>query len=150
MRPVSSFVLILVFFCVGVAGDGASPIKKNDRVDFRATLAEKSLKPGAQGTLLVSLVPKKGIHVNLIPPISITFDSTSVISDIGKIEIPKSSKPEYLEPTKPIRLSFSLSARAKNGPITLRGTVTYFFCSDAEGWCSKFKQPFEVSLKIVK
>ena len=47
-----------------------------------------------------------------------------------------------------VKQQFQLSPGAPHGPVTLKGTLTYYFCSDKEGWCSKYKQPVEIALTV--
>ncbi|MBI1808057.1 MAG: hypothetical protein HYR76_13540, partial [Ignavibacteria bacterium] len=55
---------------------------------------------------------------------------------------------EYLDASKPIKQSFTLAKSTKAGSLSFKGTLTYFFCSDADGWCSRFKQPIDVTVTV--
>ncbi|MBI3765236.1 MAG: hypothetical protein HY277_01880 [Ignavibacteriales bacterium] len=63
MKYIIFFVLSLVTLQRSVAGD--KPAAANEYVKFGLSLSQKSLKPGAKAQLLLSLTPKKGIHINL-------------------------------------------------------------------------------------
>jgi hypothetical protein len=52
----------------------------------------------------------------------------------------------YLDPSKAIVQRFTVDTPPRSGPVTLKGILTYYYCSDAEGWCSRFRQPFTVTL----
>ncbi len=140
-------VVVLLLSLAFFIGAGTSPVT-NEYVKSTISVKEKSIKAGTRGTLLISLVPKKGIHINLTPPIVITLDSASTIEAIGKLGISKIDS--FLNPLKPIEQSIQLSKKIKPGSIDIKGIITYYYCSDAEGWCSRFKQPFSVTVKVTK
>ncbi len=127
--------------------EGSTP-KKNPFVASDVTFKQKKLKPGAEGTLLITLTPRQGIHINLEPPLSVLLDSSNAISSVGKVAI--TQKDTVLDVSKPIRLTFTLSKKIKPGKVTIGGVVTYFYCSESDGWCSKFKQQFEAKLTVIK
>jgi len=138
-----SFVLLLVVVLAGV--DSKS---ENSYVQCSVAIKQKSLRPGTATQLLISLRPKKGIHINLDPPLQVKLDSAEIVSSVGKPEIPR--RDTVLDLSKPVRLSVTISPKAKPGSFTVRGTVTYFYCSETEGWCSRFKQPIEFKLTVVR
>lgn len=138
-------LLLLISFISAVAGT-APGTQTNKQVAFTASLKETSVKAGSAGTLLIRLRPQKGIHINLKPAITIIVDSTDGILRSGTPNIPKADS--FLNTSKPIVQQIVLPAGLKKGKAFISGTVTYFFCSDAEGWCSRFAQPFKVPLTV--
>jgi len=123
---------------------------ENKYVQCEIKLVEQSLKAGATGTVQISLKPTKGIHINLDPPMSLNLDKYAAISKIEKLNTPKDKKHDYLDAGKPVTAKFTVAKNAKPGSIKLIGTFMYFYCSDAEGWCNRFKQPVELTLNITK
>ena len=154
MAPYNSvmmkFLLLacLAFSALSTTAGSESRSAKNTNVASVVRLNKNRLHAGTEGEILITLTPNKGIHINLDPPLSIVLDSSDAISSVGNADVPK--KDTVLDVSKPIRLSFSLSKKIKPGSVTIRGTVTYFYCSEIEGWCSKFRQPFEVKLTVVR
>ncbi|MBI4548177.1 MAG: hypothetical protein HY707_09360 [Ignavibacteriae bacterium] len=140
--------LSLVLPPVGLAGGTIKP--ENQHVTFNITAKPSELKVGVQGRLLISLKPKQGFHIVIIPPMQITFDSLCGIQLIDKPDIPQTTNKEYVDTSKPITQKFALATTLKPGAATIKGILTYFYCSDAEGWCSKFKQPIELTIKVLK
>lgn len=106
------------------------------------------MKPGDTGELSITFKPKKGIHINLDPPLSIKFDSTDVITTLGKPVIPKAKKDNYVDIDKSVKQRFTLSNKMKSASVVLKGILSYFYCSGTDGWCSRFKQPFEFTISI--
>lgn len=152
-RYFTDFFLYLVFLLLIsivslVAGD--KPSTQNKYVTCTVSLEKQSVRAGATAYLLISFKPQKGIHINSKPPLQVFFDSTSFVAHVDSLILPQSKKPDLLETSTAVKVPVRLSNHIQEGNITLRGTLTYFYCSDAEGWCSKFKQPFEVTLHITK
>jgi hypothetical protein len=130
------------------AGRVAPAGKTNDYVTYSASVDRKQVAAGSSASLLFRLVPKKGIHINLDPPLSLTFDSLPPALKLDQIKIPK--RKEYLDAAQPIVQPLRIAAAARPATLKLKGTLTYYYCSDAEGWCSRYRQPVELALTIVK
>lgn len=118
----------------------------NKSVTVEITLKETSLASGATGEMAISFAPAAGIHINRTPAPEFALDSSSAASLSGRLVLPKGT--EYLSTAPPVRQQFRLSHDAKPGLVSLKGTLTYYFCSDKEGWCSKYKQPVEIALTV--
>lgn len=129
------------------SGRGLPPAKTNEYVKYSASLERKQVARGSTAVLLFRLQPKKGIHVNLDPPLSLTFDSLPPVLKLGELKIPK--RRAYLDAAQPISQPVLVARTAAPGTVTLRGTLTYYYCSDADGWCSRYRQPVELALVIV-
>jgi len=145
--PVITLALLLSLHAA-FAGNGKKT--ENEYVKVSVSLKERSLKPGETGEMLIAMRPKSGIHVNLQPPIDIKLDSNSAFALVGGLHTSKGSKPEYLDASKPIRQTIKLKKTMKLGTTTVSGTLIYFYCSDADGWCSRFKQPFTLTMSVSK
>ncbi len=132
---------------IGMSGKlPSSP--ENPYVTCTFDVNKKNFRPGAKGELLVTLQPIKGIHINLEPAMSVRFDSSSGLQSNGAMGIPR--KENYFDAGKKIHIPFVLSAASAPGTATLKATLTYYYCSDAEGWCSRFRQPLEISMTVTK
>ena len=143
------FVLSVLVFS-GVAASFSPPTNKYVRMSSK--LQRSSLKPGGTSAFLFKLTPQKGIHVNTVPPIAFVLDSSSSVSLAGKLTFPtvRVDTSVYLDTAGEIKQPFAVARTLKPGPLMLKGTLTYFYCSDSEGWCSRFKQPIEVMITVVK
>lgn len=143
-----SIVLILAgalrFFLP--AGGTAPPT--NEYVKFTVGSPQKTVKAGAKAELLFTLTPRTGIHVNLQPALDLKLDSIPGIVPAGRPEVPR--RDSFLDASKPIRQTLTLANNLPAGVHTIRGTLIYYYCSDAEGWCSRFKQAFEVGLTVAR
>src|SRR5258707_2539731 len=146
-QTIIAAILVLVSSFSLIAG-GIPSLTANEHVKYEVAMKEQSLKASSTGTLLISLHPKKGVHISLKPQINITIDSSYDVAKIVLLTIPGSDT--ILNVSKPIRLPVTLSDRVKPGKIAIKGTIIYYYCSEVEGWCSRFKQPFEFAINVVK
>ncbi|MBI1803681.1 MAG: hypothetical protein HY033_07525 [Ignavibacteriae bacterium] len=144
--------LLVLRLAVFASGNGSSLPAANKYVQYSAKVQQTPWKPGTTGTLLLKLTPQQGIHINTQPPIVVILDDSSSITLVGKPKFGtvKADTSVYLDASKAIRQSFTVARSAAPGPLLLKGTLTYFYCSDAEGWCSRFKQPISVTVTVVK
>ena len=114
------------------------------------TLAVKpvpALKAGTPQNLMILFHPKKGIHINVEPAITITVEKNQVAESMGKITAPKDAN-GYLDASKPVLVSMTPSTTAPKGKHTLKMKVVYFLCSDAEGWCNRDEQSLDVPVTV--
>lgn len=140
------YLIILCSFFSFAKTDGEK--SENEYVDVTITLKPKEVKSGGKVQLLVTFKPQKGIHINLDPPIEFEFDKELVIN--GKAKIPKMKKDDYLNTEKPLIQNLRIKKNLSPGTHTIKGKLNYFYCSDTEGWCSRFSQPINLNITIIK
>lgn len=124
------------------------PSSDNEHVNIKITLKNKTVGSGDTSEILFNFKPNKGYHVNVIPILSVKIDSNNIIASTGKLNIPSGKNKEYVDTSKPVRLPIIFRKDLKDGTHYLKGTLTYFYCSDAEGWCAKYNQPFLLKINI--
>jgi hypothetical protein len=128
-------------------GPGKSPAE-NEHVGVSIILKHKTMAVGDSNEILINFKPEDQYFINTDPHVSIKLDSNKIIASVGKIQIQKGKKPDYVNTSQPVKLQIMLRKNVKKGAHELKGTLTYFFCSDADGWCSKFKQPFTLKITV--
>ena len=151
MKTITSGVLVtiaLFTLCAFAVADEPAKMPVNEHVKFTVSLKERKVKAGGAGNLLIRLQPKKGIHINLTPAITIAYDSAGIIARTEAPTIPVADT--FLNTAKPIQQHVTLASGLRPGRGVIKGIVTYFYCSEAEGWCSRFRQPFELPVRVVK
>ncbi len=140
------FLLLFPFLtCAVFAGDAG---KTNSYVEFSASVEVSAGSSGGGGTLLFTLKPVEGIHLNSQPAPTFVVDSSSGVKTSGGLELTTLEKSTFLNPKKPIRQKFTFPAATKAGTVNVKGTLIYYYCSDAEGWCSRFKQPVDLTVTV--
>ena len=140
---------LLIVIAVSSPGGSSTP-EKNEHVGFQARLSQGTLKPGSSVEVLIVLTPKEGIHVNTDPSMEFQWNRNRYINFDSTTSLPKDEKTGYLDPSKPVRYSMTLSRTIPAGKHTVKGAVRYFFCSDSEGWCNRFVQPVEFSFTVIR
>ena len=140
---------ILMMFALSAPSEAPTG-DKNEHVGFEAKLSRVTLKPGATVEVLVFLTPKEGIHINTDPSMEFEWNKDRYVHFDSTTSLPKDEKTGYLDTSKPVRYSLTLSGTMPSGKHTVRGNVRYFFCSDSEGWCNRFVQPVELSFTVIR
>ena len=140
-----NIVLILHLLSTGLMG-GESGDNLFVKVDV--SLADSVLRPGDRGRVLVSFTPADGIHINVDPPVSVKIQKNSLISLRGNPDMTTDKETGFLSSGTPVEQLFSVSHKAAPGEHTITGTITYYFCSDTEGWCRKQSQAVTLTLNI--
>lgn len=121
---------------------------ENEYVQVNYLIKPTELKPGGEAKLIINFQPTQGILINLKPPIKIEIDNK--IAVLKNVDLPKSKSGEYLDHNKPITQTIKLNRGLKPGKVTIKGNLTYFYCSEKEGWCTKAKQPIELNIIVKK
>jgi hypothetical protein len=121
----------------------------NNHVTCTATLSARSFRGGDTAAIRVVLKPAPGIHVNGSPLPSLRLAPGSVAVAHGSAEAAVNAS-GYLVADSAVIQRVSIRKDAPRGTHVLRGSVTYYFCSDTEGWCMRDQQPLELSLTITR
>jgi hypothetical protein len=119
--------------------DGAA-----DHVDIQA-----ALRRGASGAeIAVTLTPRDhDIKVNRAPAPRLTLDAAQKTLSLKPSKVEKGEKKEgYLDTTFPVVFPVEVAPAAHGAPV--KGTLTYYYCSKAEGWCRKGTRDVEVPVTL--
>jgi hypothetical protein len=142
-------LLVSIAFALAAVCPGFSQVKeKPDDVGVAVTASRDTLAPGAASEILFTLTPKKGLHVNGVPPMVVKFDSGSPAVAGDTIIIPADTATGYLKSSLPVRLPFTVAKAGARGRVEVKGVLTYYYCSDAEGWCRKENLRFALPLTV--
>jgi len=121
----------------------------NDYVKLDVRPAQAAMCPGGNGEILLHFAPVDGIHVNADPPVDFSLDTTvTAIQLNGNPVMTSDESTGYLSAAMPVKQKIKLHSTAAPGPVTVKGTVTYFYCSDGEGWCKRQKDPVEFTILV--
>ena len=129
-------------------GSKQSQKAKTPDVAIAASLSRDTLAAGSSAEMLFSFTPAKGFHVNAVPPMAVAFDSGAPAKSGGKLVIPSDTATGYLKAAGKVRQPIALLASAPKGRGEIRGALTYYYCSDAEGWCRKESMRFTVPVTV--
>ena len=148
--------LLLVVLAVSIAAVSAPQAgprkKKAEPVTMGIETVQKP-EAGAKGKsteLLVTLVPPKGIKLNRYPGITLTvtkakgLDVSAEEVFVGDKEMKDPEKNEFM-PVEP--LVFSVVPK-KTGKLYVEGSVKYFYCIKATGFCKPGKQTVKIPVSV--
>jgi hypothetical protein len=141
--------LIAVLLLFALAEADAGDFSSNEYVRLEVRPVPGKMRPGSSGHIELRFLPSPGIHVNADPPVAFSLDSAGAAVLKGKPVITKDSTTGYLSTTVPVRQEMALPRKTAPGQLTVRGTVTYYYCSDDEGWCNREKEPVEFTIAVV-
>jgi hypothetical protein len=105
-------------------------------------------RAGATAAVEVRFAPADpDVHVNRFPPPRLELEPMQGVLKLAPAPPakPAAEGAKYLGLTEAYR--FPVVAKADTGPQAVKGTVTYFYCSQREGWCRKGSSEVEVSVK---
>ena len=120
----------------------------NDYVRLEVRPASALMRPGASGVIEFHFFPADGIHVNADPPVQFSLDSAVTVIISGKPVMTTDPATGYLSTGVPVKQEISLPRSSNARQVTVKGTVTYFYCSDSEGWCNRQKERVEFTITL--
>jgi hypothetical protein len=138
--------LLLAAALLCAAACAGTPVE-NEHVSCTAALSAPSFRRGDTAAIRVVLTPARGIHLNGSPLPSLRFDPGSVVLARGGAEAAVGVN-GYLE--SDVVQHVTIRKDAPRGKHVLRGTLTYYYCSDTEGWCTRYQQALELTLTITR
>lgn len=150
-------VVLLTVVASFIAQFDAGGNPANEYIQISVKVEKDGLKAGGQGRLLFTIKPKAGFHVNLEPPITLALAEEKNFTLLAKKFIPDSTIQEIttkdgykiFNPAAPVAFGFKAAKSLKPGKHTLQANLTYYYCSDAEGWCSFTTEAFPVTVTII-
>lgn len=140
-------LVVIAFLGVLIGPTRAVVESTNALVDVKLTVEQRHLRPGETGAVLISFKPKKGISITTDPMFELTIDTLEQFFALGRITFAKNAK-GCLEPNRSVEQRLIVARETPPGVYYIRGTFLYYYCSDQEGWCSRFRQPVELSLTV--
>jgi hypothetical protein len=122
----------------------------DESVRITIALLDSLLRPGATGTLAATFVPAEDMHINATPAVEFTITSSKVFRLVGRPQQKVDERNGYLSLRGPVMQKFLLDNRARPGHHRIKGRLTYFYCSNSEGWCRKRVVSFERTVRVVR
>lgn len=143
-----SIILFALVFPVESQEAKGTIFTNNDHVVTELRLTKK-FSLSKSGDFSVRFTPNDGIHINTEPMFDVVLENSSVFEIIGNPRF-KSTDKEYLDHALPVVYTLKAKKGAAPGTHRVKGKVVYFYCSDADGWCNRFVQPFDLSVELSK
>jgi hypothetical protein len=109
----------------------------DERVRVSATFVAATGK--APAAVAVSFDSRDAdIHVDREPAPRLELESQDVLRTARVAPVRRVAGPgRYLQPDEPVVFKVALAPGTARGSRPVRASVTYFYCSEREGWCRK-------------
>jgi len=140
MRFLPSIALVLVLGAVARAGEPVSAAATSYRIETEGST--RQLPAGADGKLVIDIVPLKGTHVNAEAPLKIALSGTPGL----KLSRDTLGHRDALDPgSDGARFVVPFTA-TRAGAQEARARVDFFICSDE--WCVKQSREVTVAVEV--
>ena len=134
-----TFALALAFAGAGYAGPETPPsLEAGTSPHFAVSAQYRPGKVAGTGEIAVTFAPKDpDVKINITPPPRLKLDEGQKLL-AEKAAIKKAGAPEekYLDLTFPVVFPVAVTSPLQ-GEQTVKGALTYYYCSHREGWCRK-------------
>jgi len=148
-RHMISFALALALAGAGHAGWETPPVPRSGpSPHFDITAQYHPGKAAGTGEVAVTFAPKDpDVRINTTPPPRLRLDEGQKLLAEKTPARPAAAPAEkYLDLTFPVVFPVSVT-----GPVaseqTVKGALTYYYCSHREGWCRKGTADLEIPVK---
>lgn len=157
MRAIIKINLFLfaVFFCINTA-----IAQESEEVKITAKAEKDTVRAGRATQFVFHMQPAEGFHVNVEPQIKLALLDAKAFTLVAEKFTPgaeaktlttedgyKIFDPQH---TQPIAFAVKVAKSLKPGKYPVKTKLTYFFCSDKDGFCSFKNQEFVFNLVVVK
>jgi uncharacterized protein (DUF58 family) len=150
-----SIFLIAVFFCINT-----TMAQEGEEVKITAKVVKDTVRAGRETKFVFQMQPAEGFHVNVEPQIKLALLETKDFTPVAeKFTTAADAKtlttedgykifdPQY---TQPVTFAVKVAKGLKPGKYPVKTKLTYFFCSDKDGFCSFKSREFVFNLVVVK
>ncbi len=131
-----------------------------DEVKITAKAVKDSVRAGREIKLVFHMQPQEGFHVNVEPAIKLALlDAKSFTLAAEKFTPDAKTKTlttedgfKIFDPkhSQPVTFAVKVAKNVKPGKYPLKAKLTYYFCSDKDGYCSFKNQEFVFNVVVVK
>jgi hypothetical protein len=150
------YFLLASFFLLSFNQDGVA----GEDVKITAKAVKDTVRVGKEARLLFEMKPNTGLHLNVVPAITLELIDTKNFTLLAKKFAPDSTSKtlttkdgyEIFDPhhAQPVSFAVKIEKSAKPGRYPLKAKLTYYYCSDAEGWCRFTNEEFVINLVVVR
>jgi len=152
----------LIFFAAAIlfCFETAHAQNDEDEVKITAKAVKDSVRAGREIKLVFHMQPQEGFHLNVEPAIklalldakSFTLAAEKFAPDANTKTLTTEDGFKIFDPThsQPVTFAVKVAKSAKPGKYPLKAKLSYFFCSDKDGYCSFKNQEFVFNVVVVK
>lgn len=150
------YFLLACFFLLSFNQEGWA----GEDVKITAKAVKDTVRIGKETRLLFEMRPNAGLHLNVVPAITLELIDAKNFTLLAKKFTPDSTSKtlttkdgyEIFDPhhAQPVSFAVKIEKNVKPGRYPLKAKLTYYYCSDAEGWCRFTNEEFVINLVVVK
>jgi hypothetical protein len=139
---------------------GAAQAVAGEDVKITAKAVKDTVRAGNEARLLFEMQPNAGLHLNVVPAITLELIDAKNFTLLAKKFAPDSTSKtlttkdgyKIFDPhhVQPVSFAVKVEKGVKPGRYPLKAKLTYYYCSDAEGWCRFTNEEFVINLVVVK
>jgi len=147
--------LFSLLFLIGAASAAAS-----DDVKITAKAVEDTVRAGKEVQWRFHLQPREGLHINVEPAIKLTLVEAKNFNLAAEKFTPDSTNKtiatnggyKIFDPLhmSPVIFTAKVAKDTKPGRYPVKAKLTYYYCSDLEGWCRFENEEFVFVVVVVK
>src|SRR4051812_17928137 len=142
----------MIAYLVTLALAGFSPLDSGGaalegRSPHFAVSAELRTPKANASEVAVTFTPKDpDVRINVTPPPRLKLDPSQKLLAEKPAARHAAGEEKYLDTTFPVVFPVALLGTARAGE-TVKGSVTYYYCSHREGWCRRGIADVEIPVK---
>ena len=145
--------MVVLMLALAVAGSGSGAFDTTSPAGggsphFTVSAEFRPGKAAGAGEVAVTFVPTDpDVKINVMPAPKLKLDAAQkVLGD--KAAPPRAGSPgeKYLDITFPVMFPVAVLG-TPSGSSTVKGAVTYYYCSHREGWCRKGTADVDIAVK---
>lgn len=150
-----SVCLIAVFLYINTA-----MAQEAEEVKITAQAVKDTVRAGRETKFVFQMQPAEGFHVNVEPQIKLALLNTKDFTLVAEKFTPEANAKtlttedgyKIFDPkhAQPITFAVKVAKGLKPGKYPVKTKLTYYFCSDKDGFCSFKNQEFVFNLVVVK
>jgi hypothetical protein len=151
-----SAALALLAVSSAVSASGERSVTSGAPVTVAVEVSPGTVGPGSDASVRVRLEPKPGIKMNKYPKIRLLIPGVpnlvaSAEASVGSPTMPPADQLEtnyYHGSVDPLEVRLHVDAKAGKGRHDLRGTLSYFYCVAASGFCAPAKVDLAIPVTV--
>lgn len=155
-----SMLKLAVYILIVFSRPSVALAQETEEVKISASAKKDTVRAGRETVLVFKMQPAEGFHINAEPPIKLAlidtkdftlaaekFAPTANAKTLTTADGYKIFDPKY---TQPVTFIVKVVKGLKPGKYPVKTKLTYYYCSDKDGFCSFKNQEFIFNLVILK
>ncbi|GEM_PF-1123019 len=154
IMKMSIFLIAVLFYAK------ATIAQEGEEVKITVQAVNDTVRAGRETKFIFNMQPAEGFHVNVEPQIKLVLLETKDFTPVAEKFTPAAGAKtlttedgyKIFDPkhAQPVTFAVKVAKGLKPGKYPVKAKLTYFFCSDKDGFCSFKSREFVFNLVVVK